>query len=319
MIRNSLTSACFALFAGLALSACGSDTPTSEETERAAQDIQKDIKKVPDLFDQYLPWDANADGVKTTDSGLQYIIIKKGPDGGKSPTSVRDKATVMYDGRLAEGGAKFDSSYDRGSPASFQLNQVIPGWTEGLQLMSEGDEFLFYIPSEIGYGQNPRPGGLIKPGDDLVFRVELQSLQMAPPPKLVDAEAWAKYVPWDDSNDGVVKRDSGMQYVVLASGPEDGVSPEGGDNVVVFYEGRLNETGEMFDSAFERGEPALFPANRLIPGWVEALGLMKPGDRWLVFVPSKLAYGVQGTPGGPIPPNSDLVFEVEVMDVLKLQ
>ena len=89
--------------------------------------------------------------------------------------------------------------------------------------------------------------------------------------------------------------------------------------VVVHYEGRLAESGETFDSSFARGEAAIFPADRLIPGWVEALKLMKPGDRWLLQIPSELAYGEAGTPGGPIPPNADLVFEVEMMDVLPVR
>ena len=81
--------------------------------------------------------------------------------------------------------------------------------------------------------------------------------------------------------------------------------------------GRLAENGEMFDSAYQRGAPEIFPSDQLIPGWVEALSMMKPGDRWMLYIPSKLAYGERGTPGGPIPPNADLMFEVEMVDVLK--
>jgi len=211
----------------------------------------------------------------------------------------------------------FDSSYQRGMASTFGVGQVISGWTEGLQLMSVGDEFVFYIPTDLGYGQNPRPGGVIKPGDDLIFRVELRQVVKAPEPRAVDTEAWAKYTPWNSDNEGVVKTESGMEYVVLASGNEEGISPEGGDNVVVYYEGRYADTGEVFDSAFQRGEAAIFPANRVIEGWQQALSLMKPGDRWLVHVPSDLGYGAAGY--GPIPPNAVLNFEVELMDVLPVQ
>ena len=72
----------------------------------------------------------------------------------------------------------------------------------------------------------------------------------------------------------------------------------------MFYEGRLDSNGEMFDSAYERGEPALFPAGGLIPGWVEALALMKRGERYLIHGPSELAYGEAGTPDGVIPPSA---------------
>ena len=87
--------------------------------------------------------------------------------------------------------------------------------------------------------------------------------------------------------------------------------------VAVHYEGRLAETGELFDSSFERGSPETFPSNQLIEGWVEALEMMRPGDRWMLYIPSDLGYGEMGTPGGPIPPNAPLIFEVEMMDVMK--
>lgn len=194
----------------------------------------------------------------------------------------------------------------------FRLNQVIPGWTQGLQLMSEGDTYLFYIPNALAYGNSNR-GDVIKAGDDLVFQVELVEVME---PKSADAEAWEKYTPWNSDLPEVQKTESGLQYVVLESGDASGASPVNGQMVAVYYEGRLAENGEMFDSAFQRGQPELFPSDRLIPGWVEALAMMKPGDRWLMYIPSDIAYGAQGTPGGPIPPNADLMFEVELLDVM---
>jgi len=112
--------------------------------------------------------------------------------------------------------------------------------------------------------------------------------------------------------------DSGLEYVVLAESEADGLSPQPTDIVVVYYEGRFADTGEVFDSAFQRGEAAMFPANGVIPGWVEALAMMKPGDRWLAYIPSALAYGPRGHPGG-IAPNTDLIFEVELMDIVPVQ
>ena len=268
-----------------------------------------------DPLASYIPWDSERPEVQTTESGLQYIIVREGDEGGDVP-GPRDRVSVMYDGRLVD-GTVFDSSYARGSTSTFGVGQVISGWTEGLQLMSVGSEFIFYIPTELGYGQNPRPGGVIKPGDDLIFRVELKQVVKAPEPRATDAEAWDKYTPWNSELPEIVKTGSGLEYVVLASGEEDGVSPQGNDRVVVYYEGRFDDGGEVFDSAFQRGEAAMFPANRVIPGWVEALQLMKPGDRWLVHVPGDLAYGPNGN--GPIPPNAALNFEVELMDVVPVQ
>lgn len=110
--------------------------------------------------DKYLPWNPDAKGIVTTESGVQYIVVKDGPKDGKKPVS-SDRVSVHYDGRLPT-GEKFDSSLDRGSPAEFRLDQVIPGWTIGLQEMSEGDEFVFYIPNRLAYGQQ-RAGMSSKP------------------------------------------------------------------------------------------------------------------------------------------------------------
>lgn len=298
------------------LAACGGTSEDTTDTPDAAIEAETEMN---DPLASLIPWNADADAVQSTESGLQYVVLREGSDDGVSPESPRDRVTVMYEGRLAESGETFDSSYERDASATFQLNQVIRGWTEGLQLMSEGDEYVFFIPAALGYGDNPRPGGLIKPGDDLIFRVELEDVRLAPPPKLVDEAAFAAHSPWDSDHADVVKTGSGLEYVILASGPEEGASPVGGEMVVVHYEGRLAETGETFDSSFARGEAAMFPADQLIAGWVEALQLMKPGDRWLMQIPSELAYGEAGTPGGPIPPNADIVFEVEMMDVLKVE
>lgn len=272
---------------------------------------QKTPPDVDETFATYLPWNADGKDVQTTESGLQYIVLKEGKGDGKSPTA-SDYVQVHYEGRTAE-GETFDSSYARGVPAMFRLSQVIPGWTQGLQLMREGDVYLFYIPSALAYGNNPRPGSVIKPGDDLVFQVELIDVV---DPQTSDAEAWEKYTPWNSELPEVQKTGSGLEYIVLKSGDPAGPSPENGAQVAVFYEGRLAESGDVFDSAFQRGAPEVFPSNRLIRGWVEALALMKPGDRWLMYIPSDLGYGEKGTPGGPIPPNADLMFEVEMVAVL---
>lgn len=282
------------------------------------QDVSKAPEPIPsnlEAWEQYTPWPAQAEEIQTTESGLQYVVLHEGDEDGISP-GPRDEVSVLYEGRLVD-GTVFDSAYERGTTSSFPVNRVIPGWTEGLQLMSVGDQFMFYIPAEIAYGDQPRPGGLIKPGDDLVFQVELKDVVKAPEPRPTDTDAWAKYTPWNSDLPEVQKTGSGLEYVVLASGDESGASPQGGEFVAVFYEGRLDAGGDVFDSAFQRGEAAMFPANRVIPGWVEALQLMKPGDRWLVHVPGNLAYGPRGN--GPIPPNAALNFEVELMDVLPVR
>lgn len=110
-------------------------------------------------------------GVITTASGLQYKIVTMGKGPKPSDTST---VTVNYKGSLID-GTVFDSSEKQGKPISFPLNQVIPGWTEGVQLMPVGSKFIFYIPSELGYGDNGA-GGVIPGGATLIFEIELLSI-----------------------------------------------------------------------------------------------------------------------------------------------
>ena len=111
--------------------------------------------------------------VQTTESGLQYEVILAAE--GDLPKST-DTVTVHYHGTLID-GTVFDSSVERDSPASFGVHQVIPGWTEALQLMNVGSKYRLYIPQELAYGANPHPGGPIKPFEALIFDVELISIQ----------------------------------------------------------------------------------------------------------------------------------------------
>lgn len=117
----------------------------------------------------FLAKNKTAPGVKVTDSGLQYKVIKDGT--GKTPTA-KDEVTTHYRGTLIN-GTEFDSSYKRGEPATFPVGGVIKGWTEALQLMKVGSKWQLVIPSELAYGENPRPGGPIPPNAVLIFEIEL--------------------------------------------------------------------------------------------------------------------------------------------------
>lgn len=112
-------------------------------------------------------------GIQVTASGLQYKVVKAG--NGQKPTAA-DTVTVNYEGKLID-GTVFDSSYARQQPMTFKLAGVIKGWTEGLQLMDVGSEYVLYIPSELAYGASPRPGGPIPPNAVLIFKVELLEIK----------------------------------------------------------------------------------------------------------------------------------------------
>lgn len=120
-----------------------------------------------------------------------------------------------------------------------------------------------------------------------------------------------KFLEENAKKEGVVTTSTGLQYTVITKG--DGVQPKETDNVTVHYHGTLLD-GTVFDSSVERGQPATFPVNGVIPGWVEALQLMNVGSKYKLFIPSNLAYGERGA-GGAIGPNATLIFEVELISI----
>ena len=134
-----------------------------EQMEKFQKQAEKNAKESKDFLEK----NAKKDGVKKTDSGLEYKVIEEGT--GPKP-SANDKVTVDYTGTLINGKV-FDSSRERGEPVTFKLSDVIPGWTEGLQLMKEGARYKFFIPPDLAYG----PGGnrTIGPNQTLIFDVKL--------------------------------------------------------------------------------------------------------------------------------------------------
>lgn len=155
---------------------------TSEEMQATMQSLQQQVQTAQAAKQKALGEKNKAEGaafleknkaragVKTTASGLQYEVLKEGSGSSPKPT---DTVTVNYKGTLMD-GTTFDSSYDRGQPATFVLNQVIPGWTEGVQLMKPGAKYKFYIPSNLAYGEQAPPQ--IGPNAPLIFEVELLSI-----------------------------------------------------------------------------------------------------------------------------------------------
>ena len=141
------------------------------QAKRIAEMMAK-AKKNLEAGKAFLAENAKKPDVTTTDSGLQYQVLEQGKGPKPSPT---DTVRVHYAGTLLD-GKTFDSSYERDEPVVFSLQQVVPGWQEGIALMPVGSKYRFWIPSELGYGEQGTPGGPIGPNETLVFEVELQDI-----------------------------------------------------------------------------------------------------------------------------------------------
>jgi thimet oligopeptidase len=235
-----------------------------------------------------------------SDSGLEWWVIEAGAADLDSPKST-DTVTVHYTGWL-EDGTKFDSSVDRGQPATFLLNRVIRGWTEGLGRMKSGGKYKFRIPAHLAYGSRGRPS--IPPDSTLIFDVEL-----------IDIMDYAKVPPMEQLPGNPVTgeattSDSGLSWYDMTHGSGD--QPAGATSTVeVHYTGWLND-GTKFDSSVDRGQTISFPLNGVIAGWTEGVSSMKVGGKRKLIIPSNLGYGPNGMPP-VIPGGATLVFDVELI------
>jgi peptidylprolyl isomerase len=231
-------------------------------------------------------------------SGLASKILVQGK--GTTHPGKSDLVTVHYSGWTTD-GKNFDSSLWRGKPATFPLNKVIPGWTEGVQLMVAGEKRRFWIPEELAYkGKAGRPAGM------LVFDVELISFK---PPQPKETAADPTKAPDDVQRAPVdAKRTgTGLSYKILKPGTGS-EHPNATSSVTVNYSGWTTD-GKLFDSSYPRHEPATFRLNRVIPGWTEGLQVMVAGEKCRFWIPEALAYAGQG------PVNGDLVFDIELVKI----
>lgn len=227
-----------------------------------------------------------------TASGLASKKLQDGT-GGTHPKA-DSRVRVHYTGWTTD-GRMFDSSVARGEPIVFGLDEVIPGWTEGVQLMAVGEKRRFWIPVELAY--NNAPGA---PQGMLVFDIELLDI-IEPPPVPDDVAA-----PPADAGTSP----SGLAFKVLQHGT--GTSrPDHDDVVTVQYSGWMTN-GRMFDSTYSRGEPATFSIADAVPGFREGVQLMVEGEKRRLWIPEALAY--KGQPGAP---PGMLVFDVELVEIKK--
>ncbi len=224
-----------------------------------------------------------------TSSGLASKVIK--PGSGKTHPSKTDLVTVQYTGWTTD-GKMFDSSVVRGAPASFPLDRVIAGWTEGVQLMVAGETRRLWIPEALAYKGQRDPKGM------LVFDVELISFvasPAAPPPDVKAAPPNATKTP------------SGLAYRTLVKGTGT-THPTSRSSVTVNYSGWTTD-GKLFDSSVVSGRPATFSLDQVIEGWTEGLQLMVEGEKARFWIPENIAYKGRSAPYGL------LVFDVELIKI----
>ncbi len=229
-------------------------------------------------------------------SGLKIKYKKRGT--GTKPM-MGDKVKVHYTGTLLN-GTKFDSSKDRNDPFSFDLGmgRVIRGWDEGFATMSVGDEATLIIPPGLGYGDQDM--GTIPPNSTLIFDVELLGVEQNPDNKPVNL-----------TGIDVKTTASGLKYYFITQG--NGRKPVAGQKVSIHYVAKLM-TGLKFESSRDAGKPITFSlgAGQVFPGWDEGIALMGVGDKAFFVLPPELALGSRSA--GPIPANSTLAFEIELLD-----
>jgi peptidylprolyl isomerase len=285
----------------LAVAACGrndaGNTATKAAPEAAAPSasvaIQPSTPTIPAPPDVAAP-PADAE---TTASGLASKVLQPGT--GKDHPAPADQVKVHYTGWTKE-GKMFDSSVLRGEPIVFPLNGVIPGWTEGVQLMVVGEKRRLWIPAKLAYGDHPRMGA---PAGDLVFDVELIDITPAPKPPPVPTDVKAP-------PPNAKKTASGLAYRVLTPGA-GATRPTPSSTVTVHYTGWTTD-GKMFDSSVMRGQPMTFRLDQVIKGWTEGVQLMTKGEKARFWIPGSLAYG--DTPTRPGAPAGMLVFDIELLD-----
>ncbi len=226
--------------------------------------------------------DANTDGAEAN-----YTIS------AAAPVEEREKMAYALGSSV---GTFIGKTLDRQEEADFQLNRdmVVSGFIDAVKTESkisqeEAEELLVAMQEMVTAQRQEVLGGKAK----------------------AEGEA---YLAENAQREDVTVTESGLQYEVLSVGPADAVKPTAEDIVEVHYHGTLI-SGEVFDSSLERGEPAVFPLNRVIAGWTEGVQLMGVGDKYRFVIPAELAYGEREVGNGLIPANSTLVFEVELLDI----
>lgn len=234
--------------------------------------------------------------------------------GDKADTAKSPDKTEAADGKQA------DANAIKGLETDKQKNSYMVGLDIAKSLTPIKDEIDFDTLSKAI--KTSLDGGTPLMDDTQATQVRAAFMQHLQTKQMAEAQAKAKtnlaegdaFLATNARKPDVKTTESGLQYQVIKQG--EGAKPKASDTVRVHYAGTLLD-GTTFDSSIERGEPVEFPLDQVVPGWQEGIQLMTVGSKYKFWIPSKLGYGEQGTPGGPIGPNAVLVFEVELIDIVK--
>jgi peptidylprolyl isomerase len=328
-LKRALVPAALVVATTLALTACGSDAGSGSSpgtTDGGSSSTGSCPPGTPTSTD----YTVGTAGVTVSGSAGKAPQVVLGPDTAKTTVltvcdltvgtgaavGATDTVTAHYVGIGAATGKQFDSSWDRGQPASFPLGNVIEGWQKGIPGMKVGGRRLLVIPGAQAYGANPPSGSGIEADETLVFVVDLVP---APTPTVgphvegtagvtvTGAPGTAPKVTISAETAKVT--DLTISDITVGTGAE--VKP--GATVTAHYVGVGGITGKTFDSSWERGQPAQFPLSNVIQGWQDGIPGMKVGGRRLLVIPGALAYGANPPSGSGIEANEPLVFVVDIV------
>ena len=285
------------------------------ETERDKEMMYEEQVKLEKYLDDY------SITIEPGESGLYFVEERN----GNGPTPVNgDWIKVNFDITLLDGTPVYSTT---NAPIEFQYGQTFDteGFTEGVGMMKKGGKALLIVPSAIGLGK-PGRGEMVPPFSTLLYDTEIVDIMSANEYAIQQEQVKTEKAMKDEQNaiesdrflrenkikEGITELPSGLQYKIVIEG--SGPKPALTDQVKVHYHGTLID-GTIFDSSVDRGTPSSFTVNGVIAGWTEALQLMPVGSKWILYIPSELAYGSNAR-GDVIEANMALVFEVELLEIV---
>ncbi|WP_375164660.1 FKBP-type peptidyl-prolyl cis-trans isomerase [Temperatibacter marinus] len=283
---------------------------SEEDMKRQAEAAEKAFMKEQADF---LESNAKTDGVKVTESGLQYKVVTSAEEG---KTVSEGEIVVGHFTMKMLNGTVLSDSRQGGKPIEYPVDEIFPGWAEAVKLMKAGEAFEVAIPSDLAFGPDGFPRGGIPGHAVILMELEVVGVKTA---EEIQAEFQAMIASekqfitdYKAKHDDAVTTESGLVYRVLEAG--EGPKPAATNSVRVHYAGSLID-GSEFDSSYKRGEPAEFGVTQVIQGWIEGLQLMSVGAKFEFVIPSEIGYGERGSGSGSIPPHATLVFQVELIEI----